>query len=135
MVLRISLPLAVAALVAPCQAQEASPGVMREPLASYEIGGAKAIDHLDIRRFDLSPGAKGLATRFGMPVLGYVAAGSIVIQLGNGPSQALTAGETIFLPASSTISRFENASATEPATLIAVFLLDKQEAVPPDKLP
>jgi quercetin dioxygenase-like cupin family protein len=132
---RISVSLAVAALAAPCQAQDISRGVMREPVASYAIGGAKTVDRLDVRRFDLSPGAKGPATSFGMPVLGYVASGSITVKLGNGPSQGLTAGDTIFLPAGSTINRLENASATEPAALIAIFLLGKQEAVPLDKVP
>jgi quercetin dioxygenase-like cupin family protein len=132
---RISLALAVAALVAPCQAQDTSFAVVREPLASYQIGGAKTVDHLDIRRFNFSPGAKGPATSFAMPVLGYVASGTIVVQVGGGPLQTLTAGDTLFLPASSTINRLENASATEPAALIAVFLLGKQEALPLDKLP
>jgi len=131
----ISLALGLGACVWPCLAQNASLGVPHAPLGAYEIAGGKSVDHIDVQRFRLSPGARGTRATFAAPFLGYVAEGTIVLQLGGGQQQTLTAGDTLFAPANTTIDRFENASATEPATLVAAFLLGPQDEPPFGKFP
>ena len=69
----ISLALGLGACVWPCLAQNASLGVPHAPLGAYEIAGGKSVDHIDVQRFRLSPGARGtratFAANFGVEVI------------------------------------------------------------------
>ena len=71
------------------------------------------------------PGAKSTPHRHAGSVLVYVLSGEVRSEnSATGPAQVYKAGETFFEPAGSTHLVSENASATEPATILAVFVAD-----------
>jgi quercetin dioxygenase-like cupin family protein len=57
-----------------------------------------------------------------MPVIGYVLEGEFTVKAEGQPEQHFSAGQSILEPANVTIERFDNASATAPAVLIAHYL-------------
>jgi len=71
------------------------------------------------------PGAKSPPHHHAGSVLVYVLSGEVRSEnSATGPAQIYKAGETFFEPAGSTHLVSENASATEPATILAVFIAD-----------
>ena len=71
------------------------------------------------------PGAKSPPHHHAGSVLVYVLSGEVRSEnSATGPAQVYKAGETFFEPAGSTHLVSENASATEPATILAVFVAD-----------
>jgi quercetin dioxygenase-like cupin family protein len=56
-------------------------------------------------------------------VVGYVEAGLIAFERDGQPVRELRPGDVFFEPAGETIHRFDNLSASEPATFIACYLL------------
>src|SRR5262249_1019290 len=72
------------------------------------------------------PGGKSTAHRHAGDVLAFVVSGAIRSEnSATGPVKVYQAGETFFEPAGSTHLVSENASATEPAQLLAVFVADE----------
>src|ERR1700758_4626052 len=71
------------------------------------------------------PGAKSPRHHHAGSVLVYVLSGEVRSEnSATGPAKVYKAGETFFEPAGSTHLVSENASATEPATILAVFVAD-----------
>jgi quercetin dioxygenase-like cupin family protein len=71
------------------------------------------------------PGAKSPPHHHAGSVLVYVLSGEVRSEnSATGPAKLYKAGETFFEPAGSTHLVSENASATEPATILAVFVAD-----------
>jgi quercetin dioxygenase-like cupin family protein len=71
------------------------------------------------------PGEKSTSHRHAGSVFVYVLTGSIRSEnSATGPARVYKAGEVFFEPAGSTHVVSENASATEPASLLAVFVAD-----------
>ena len=71
------------------------------------------------------PGAKSVKHKHAGSVLAYVLSGEVRSQnSATGPAQVYKAGETFFEPPGSEHLVSENASATEPASLLAVFVAD-----------
>jgi len=71
------------------------------------------------------PGGKSASHRHAGSVFAYVLSGSIRSEnSATGPAKVYKAGEAFFEPAGSVHTVSENASATEPATLLAVFVAD-----------
>ena len=60
-------------------------------------------------------------------ITGYVLSGSIRSQVDDGPVQVLRAGESFFEKPGAHHRISENASATEPARLLAIFVVDTSE--------
>ena len=57
-------------------------------------------------------------------IYAYVVSGSIESQVNDGPKQILRAGESFYEPPGATHTVSRNASKTEPAKLLAVFVVD-----------
>jgi len=71
------------------------------------------------------PGGKSASHRHAGDVLAFVVSGAIRSEnSATGPARVYHAGETFFEPAGSTHLVSENASTTEPAQLLAVFVAD-----------
>jgi quercetin dioxygenase-like cupin family protein len=71
------------------------------------------------------PGAKSPRHHHAGSVLVYVLSGEVRSEnSATGPAKVYKAGETFFEPAGSAHVVSENASATEPATILAVFIAD-----------
>ena len=74
---------------------------------------------------DYEPGGKSAAHRHAGDVLAFVVSGSIRSENSvTGPARVYHAGEAFFEPAGSTHLVSENASPSEPARLLAVFVAD-----------
>jgi quercetin dioxygenase-like cupin family protein len=72
-----------------------------------------------------APGGKSGAHQHAGSVFAYVLSGAIRSEnSATGPVKVYTAGESFFEPPGSTHRISENASATEPASLLAVFVAD-----------
>ncbi|MFZ0497803.1 MAG: cupin domain-containing protein [Steroidobacteraceae bacterium] len=78
---------------------------------------------MEIRQIELQPGQETGLHLHPIPVVGYIARGSIRFQLEGGPLQMLSAGSAFFEPADTRVLHFDNASTREPATFIAHYLL------------
>jgi quercetin dioxygenase-like cupin family protein len=85
------------------------------------------------------PGGKSLphhhaASAF---IYAYVLSGAIRSQVGNDPAKVYHAGESFYEMPGSHHSISENASETEPASLLAVFVVDSKDGplTTPDKVP
>jgi quercetin dioxygenase-like cupin family protein len=70
------------------------------------------------------PGGESAAHRHPCPVVGYVAAGRIRVEIEGSPSAILAAGQSFYEPRGAAHLVSANASDREPATLIAFFLCD-----------
>ena len=71
------------------------------------------------------PGGKSGSHHHGGSVLAYVLSGEIRSEnSATGPAKVYKAGKTFFEPPGSTHLISENASATEPASLLAIFIAD-----------
>jgi quercetin dioxygenase-like cupin family protein len=72
-----------------------------------------------------APGAKSVKHHHAGSVLAYVLSGEIRSEnSATGPARVYKAGETFFEPPGSEHLISENASATEPASLLAIFIAD-----------
>jgi quercetin dioxygenase-like cupin family protein len=72
-----------------------------------------------------APGAKSAAHRHAGSVVAYVLSGAIRSEVSaNGPAKTYKAGESFFEPPGSEHLVSENASTTEPASLLAIFVAD-----------
>ena len=76
-------------------------------------------------RVSYGPGGFTPPHRHGGSVTAYITKGEIRSQLGGGPLETFKVGQTFFEPPGSTHLVSANASATEPAELIAVFVADE----------
>lgn len=65
--------------------------------------------------------------RHPISVVGVVTAGSFVIKKEGEPEKVVKTGEPFFEPAGVTTERFDNASDTEPAELVAFFLTNSKD--------
>ena len=72
-----------------------------------------------------APGAKSVKHHHAGSVLAYVLSGEVRSEnSATGPAKVYRAGETFFEPPGSTHLVSENASTTEPASLLAIFVAD-----------
>ena len=78
-----------------------------------------------IVRVSYGPGGFTRPHRHAGSVTAYVTKGEIRSQLGGGPVETFGVGQSFFEPPGSTHIVSANASATEPAELIAVFVADE----------
>jgi len=65
--------------------------------------------------------------RHPISVAGVVTAGSFVFKREGEPEKVIKTGEPFFEPAGVTTERFDNASDTEPAEIVAFFLTDTKD--------
>jgi quercetin dioxygenase-like cupin family protein len=106
----------------------ASPSaIVRKDLLTALIAGEKDIARVEIKEIVLAPSQQTGLHRHPCPVVGYVAAGTIRFQVEGDPAELLPAGSAFFEPADARIAQFDNASAQEPATFIAFYLLGRND--------
>jgi quercetin dioxygenase-like cupin family protein len=126
-----TLPLAmdgISSVLAPlCIASASAAG---SPLNKVEVITSHALPNvagkrLTIVRVSYGPGGFTPAHRHAGSVTAYVTKGEIRSQLGGGPVETFSVGQTFFEPPGSTHVVSANASNTEPAELIAVFVADE----------
>ena len=124
-----ALPLAMDAIsggVAPlcASAAEGSPLDKVELIASYPLPNV-AGKRVTIVRVTYGPGGFSRPHRHAGSVTAYVTKGEIRSKLGGGPLETFAVGQTFFEAPGSTHLVSANASNTEPAELIAVFVADE----------
>jgi quercetin dioxygenase-like cupin family protein len=125
-----SLALATSALVTASIAVAAQPAERRETVApafSYPIANTagKTLSALVV---NYAPGTTTPAHRHGQSfVVAYVLEGSIRSKVGNGKETVYRAGESWAEKPGAHHVMSENASSTEPAKLLAIFVADAKE--------
>jgi quercetin dioxygenase-like cupin family protein len=123
------LPLAInaaAVAIEPLCATAAagSPLDTVEPIGSYALPNVPG-KRVTIVRVFYGPGGFTRPHRHAGSVTAYITKGEIRSQLGGGPVETFKVGQSFFEPPGSTHVVSANASATEPAELIAVFVADE----------
>src|ERR1700726_5209738 len=95
-----------------------------EPIASYALPNVPG-KRVTIVRVFYGPGGFPRAHRHAGSVPAYVTKGEIRSQLGGGPVETFQVGQSFFEPPGATHLVSANASSTEPAELIAMFVADE----------
>jgi quercetin dioxygenase-like cupin family protein len=117
---------AISAAVEPlCASSVAGPGLDTvEPVGSYALPNV-AGKRVTIVRVSYGPGGFSRPHRHAGSVTAYITKGEIRSQLGGGPVETFKVGQSFFEPPGATHLVSANASSTEPAELIAVFVADE----------
>jgi len=95
-----------------------------EPIASYALPNVPG-KRVTIVRVFYGPGGFTRPHRHSGSVTAYITRGEIRSQLGGGPVELFKAGQSFFEPPGATHMISANASNTEPAELVAVFVADE----------
>jgi quercetin dioxygenase-like cupin family protein len=117
----------VATAIAPLcasSAEAAGAGDKVEPIGSYALPNVPG-KRVTIVRVAYGPGGFTRPHRHAGSVTAYITRGEIRSQLGGGPVETFAAGQSFFEPPGSTHLVSANASATDPAELVAVFVADE----------
>jgi quercetin dioxygenase-like cupin family protein len=103
---------------------QALDAIAREHLLTADLSGrTDRIERMESYQVTLPPGqASGRHTHPG-GVVGYVTGGLVGYELDGQPVQELRAGSAFFEPPGAIVHRFDNLSASEPATFVACYLL------------
>ena len=118
---------AITTVVAPlCSASEPAGSALDkvEPIASYALPNVPG-KRVTIVRVFYGPGGFTPAHRHAGSVTAYVTKGEIRSQLAGGPVETFGVGQSFFEPPGAVHLVSANASMTEPAELIAVFVADE----------
>jgi quercetin dioxygenase-like cupin family protein len=118
---------ALSAAIAPLCAssvEAAGAGDKVEPIGSNALPNVPG-KRVTIVRVTYGPGGFSRPHRHAGSVTAYITRGEIRSQLGGGPVETFAVGQTFFEPPGSTHLVSANASTTEPAELIAVFVADE----------
>jgi quercetin dioxygenase-like cupin family protein len=118
---------AVSSIIEPLCASSAQPGMMQnvvEPIGSYALPNV-AGKRVTVVRVFYGPGGFTPPHRHAGSVTAYITKGEIRSQLGGGPVETFKVGQSFFEPPGTTHLVSANASMTEPAELIAVFVADE----------
>jgi quercetin dioxygenase-like cupin family protein len=95
-----------------------------EPIGSYALPNVPG-KRVTIVRVFYGPGGFTPPHRHAGSVTAYITKGEIRSQLGGGPVEVFKVGQSFFEPPGATHMVSANASNTEPAELIAVFVADE----------
>ena len=95
-----------------------------ELIGSYPLPNVVG-KRVTIVRVSYGPGGFSRPHRHAGSVTAYITKGEIRSQLGGGPVETFTVGQSFFEPPGATHLVSANASNTEPAELIAVFVADE----------
>jgi quercetin dioxygenase-like cupin family protein len=122
--------IAIAALsaISVSASAEDFPPLKRVPVLEEAIPSANpAIKLVRGARIRFAPRQIGGLHRHPVSVAGVVASGSFVFKKEGDVEKVIKTGDTFFEPAGVTIERFDNASSTEPAEIIAFYLTDTKD--------
>jgi quercetin dioxygenase-like cupin family protein len=123
--LPVTMDTALSTLAPLCAAAaESSPLDKVEPIASYPLPNVPG-KRVTIVRVFYGPGGFSRPHRHAGSVTAYITKGEIRSQLGGGPVETFGVGQSFFEPPGATHLVSANASTTEPAELIAVFVADE----------
>jgi quercetin dioxygenase-like cupin family protein len=117
---------AISSIIEPLCASSAPTGSTLdtvEPIGSYALPNVPG-KRVTIVRVFYGPGGFTRAHRHAGSVTAYITKGEIRSQLGGGPVETFKVGQSFFEPPGATHLVSANASNTEPAELIAVFVAD-----------
>jgi quercetin dioxygenase-like cupin family protein len=118
---------AIAAMSEPiCMASDPAGSALDvvEPIGSYPLPNVPG-KRVTIVRVFYGPGGFTRPHRHSGSVTAYITKGEIRSQLGGGPVETFQAGQSFFEPPGATHLVSANASNSEPAELIAVFVADE----------
>jgi quercetin dioxygenase-like cupin family protein len=117
---------AISNAVAPlCMADAAGSSLDKvEPIGSYALPNVPG-KRVTIVRVFYGPGGFTRPHKHAGSVTAYITKGEIRSQLGGGPVEVFKVGQSFFEPPGSTHVISANASNTEPAELVAVFVADE----------
>jgi quercetin dioxygenase-like cupin family protein len=118
---------AISSAIAPlCMSADAAGSSLDkvEPIGSYALPNVPG-KRVTIVRVFYGPGGFTRPHRHAGSVTAYITKGEIRSQLGGGPVEVFKVGQSFFEPPGSTHMISANASLTEPAELIAVFVADE----------
>jgi quercetin dioxygenase-like cupin family protein len=118
---------AISAVIEPLCANSISSGSTQdvvEPITSHALPNVPG-KRVTIVRVFYGPGGFTRAHRHAGSVTAYVTRGEIRSQLAGGPVETFGVGQSFFEPPGAVHLVSANASATEPAELIAVFVADE----------
>ena len=101
--------------------------IVRRSLLSASVAGGRRVSRVEVKQIDLQPGQETGLHLHPIPVVGYIAKGTIRFQLEGGPLLTLPAGSAFFEPANVRVLHFDNPSTQEPATFIAHYLLGGED--------
>jgi quercetin dioxygenase-like cupin family protein len=125
-----AVPLAIEAIAAMpepiCMAGDPAGSALDvvEPIASYPLPNVPG-KRVTIVRVFYGPGGFTRPHRHSGSVTAYITRGEIRSQLGGGPVETFRVGQSFFEPPGATHLVSANASSSEPAELIAVFVADE----------
>ena len=122
--------IAIAALsaVSAAAVAEEFPPLQRVPVLEEAIPSTNpAIKLVRGARIRFAPRQPTGLHRHPISVAGVVTAGSFIFKREGEPETIIKAGDSFFEPAGVTTERFDNASSTEPAELVAFFLTDSKD--------
>ena len=122
--------IAIAALsaVSAAAVAEEFPPLQRVPVLEEAIPSTNpAIKLVRGARIRFAPRQPTGLHRHPISVAGVVTAGSFIFKREGEPEKIIKAGDSFFEPAGVTTERFDNASSTEPAELVAFFLPDSKD--------
>ncbi len=86
----------------------------------------KEVRTVDIREITLNPGQKAGYHRHPCPVFGLIKSGEALVQVEGQDAKILRAGEAFYEPQGTPIAHFDNASAIDPMTFVAFYLVDRE---------
>ena len=118
---------ALSAISAVAVAEEFSP-LQRVPVLEEAIPSANpAVKLVRGARIRFAPRQPTTLHRHPISVAGVVTAGSFIFKREGEAEKVIKTGDPFFEPAGVTIEKFDNASGTEPAELVAFYLTDSKD--------
>jgi quercetin dioxygenase-like cupin family protein len=125
-----TLPLAMNATLAASDILCSVSSAAGSPLDKVELISSHALPNVPGKRVTIvrvtyGPGGFTRPHRHAGSVTAYITKGEVRSQLGGGPLETFMAGQSFFEPPGATHLVSANASSTEPAELIAVFVADE----------
>jgi len=110
--------------------------LQREPLLEEPLPAANpTVRLIKGARIRFAPGQPSGLHRHPISTVGVVTAGSFVFQPEGQTERLLQSGDSFFEPAGHAILRFDNASETEPAEIVAFYLSDISDRPTIEMLP
>ena len=99
----------------------------RRPLLTATIEGGKTVTSVQSAQIDFAPAQATGVHWHPIPVVGQVTRGAFRFQVDGERSRVLTAGNAFYEPANTRIVHFDNVSDRDPASIVAFYLMDKDD--------
>jgi quercetin dioxygenase-like cupin family protein len=99
----------------------------RRPLLAATIERSKTVAQVQSAQIDFLPAQATGIHRHPVPVVGLVTRGVFQFQVDGEPARMLTAGSAFYEPANTKILHFDNASDRDPASIVAFYLMGKDD--------